>query len=306
MSENREWVNEALDHLDPALLETLEGAAGTKTRRPVPVRVLLAAACICGALVIGAVAAEALGFDFIRIFGSPEEKIVHVKIKGDDGSEEWEEMGLLYEVYGTGKMESIPLRKFSPAFQAIQEQHKDEDWYHENLGFDSWAEAEEFLGREVADNAVLDRMEYGKRFVGLEEDWQEKACSVGASVRGGELSSASVGAQYRLPFSDGGTSISVYADFYIGEELGSYPDYGFIDNGYWTVEGQESYLTANGLETAIISVKEVRDGNVAQSGQYHAFFFLRGARFRVEINYWDPEEQETVLAGLKQVLDAFE
>lgn len=308
MSENGAWVSEALDHLDPALLEALEGADGTKVRHPVPVRVLLAAACICGALVIGTVAAEALGFDFVKIFQGEEKPIVYVNLK-DYGSGERVEASTLYEVDGSG-LSNIPLRELSPAIREIQEQYKDEDWHTENVGFDSWAEAEEFLGRELADNAVLDRMEYGKRFVEPKEDWQRKACSVGAFIRYGEISSVDVVAEYLMPISQGGTSvstgISVRADLYIGEELPFYPTFGFMDTGYWAAEGQEGYLTANGLETVIISLKQVRDGNVTQRGEYHAFFFLRGVRFRVETNYWGPEEQETVLAGLKQVLDAFE
>lgn len=309
MRENGAWVSEALDHLDPALLEDLEGAAGTKARRPVPVRALLAAACICGALVIGAVAAEALGFDFVKIFQGEEKPIVYVNLK-DYGLGERVEVGTLYEVDGSGLMSSIPLGELSPALQEIQEQYKDEDWYSENVGFDSWAEAEEFLGRELADNAVLDGMEYGTRFANAKEDWQKKACSVGAFIKYGELSSVDVATKYLMPVSQGGntvnTGISVYADLFIGEESPSYPAFGFMDTGYWAAEGQEGYLTANGLETVIISLKQARDDNIMPNGEYHAFFFLRGVRFRVEVSYFCAEDQETVLAGLKQVLDAFE
>lgn len=317
MRENGAWVSAALDHLDPALLEDLDQVPKARARRPVPVRVLLAAACICGALVIGAVAAEALGFDFVKIFQGEEKPIVYLNMT-EYGAGERVEVGTLYEVDGSGLMSSIPLGELSPALQEIQEQYKDEDWYSENVGFDSWAEAEEFLGRELADNAMLDGMEYGTRFANAEEDWQKKACSVGAFIKYGELSSVNVAAKYLMPVSQGGTSvstgmsvtvsrdISVYADFFIGEESPSYPAFGFMDNGYWAAEGQEGYLTANGLETVIISLKQARDDNIMPYGDYHAFFFLRGVRFRVEVHYWDPEDQEVVLAGLKEVLDHFQ
>lgn len=307
MTEDSGRILDALDHLDPALVEDLDGPAGK--RRSVPVRVLLVAACVTALLLVGPAAAKVMGFDFVRIFGGPEEKIVYVK-KNYDGTEEWGETGLLYEVYGSGNAKNIPLSELSPAIQEIQEQYQDEDWYTEQLSFDSWAEAEKFLGREIADNAVLEGAEYKLSTIWKDgEPYQEGNCIVGAFIKYRELSSVDVRARYQLPFPgpEGAenavnTDVAVYADLFIGEELPLCPDFGFIDNGHWTVEDQKSYLTANGLEAVIINVK----WNTGHGGQYHAFFFLRGIRFRVEVDYHGPEDQETVLVGLKQVLDGFE
>lgn len=309
MTENSGRILEALDHLDPALIEDMDGQATAK-RRSTPMRVVLAAACVCALLVTAVVAAEAMGFDFVRIWGNPEEKTVYVKIRGDDSAEEWEEMGLLYEVYGSGNVKNIPLRELSPAIQEIQEQYKDEDWYTEQVSFDSWTEAEEFVGREISDNAVLEEAEYELSTIWKDrEPYQEGNCIVGAFIKYGKLDSVDLRAEYKLPLpgtEDGEyTSVSVRADLYIGKDLPLNPDFGYIDNGYWTVEGQEDYLTSNGLETVILDVKMVQDEQISEGGQYHAFFFLRGVSFRVEVNYWGPEEQETVLTGLKEVLDNF-
>ena len=271
----------------------------------------LMAAAAAAVLVTAALAAEVMGFDFVRIFGGPEEMTVYVRIRGDDSPEEWEEMGVLYEVYGAGQMENIPLSELSPALQEIQERYQNEDCFTEKLSFDSWAEAEEFLGREIADNAVLEGAEYVPSTIWKDKELYQKGnCIVGAFIKYRELASVDVSARYQLTFP--GTeedvvnaTVSVDADLYIGEEMPLNPDFLYIDNGYWAVEGQESYLTANGLEAVIINVKEVHDGNVIQDGAYHAFFFLHGVRFRVEVSYWGPEDQEIVLAGLKEVLDNF-
>lgn len=309
MTENSGRILEALDHLDPALMEDMDGQTTVK-RRSAPVRVLLVAACVGALLVTAVVAAEALGFDFVRIFGSSEEKTVYVKIRGDDSTEEWEEMGLLYEVYGSGNMKNIPLRELSPAIQEIQEQYKDEDWYGENLAFDSWEEAEEYIGRELADNALLAQAEYTRLQYGPEPH-VEGNCIVGPFFTYGELSSMDVAARYSLPYPNAKMGeinniiMEVEADLYIGYDLPMNPDYAFIDNGYWAVAGQESYLTVNGLEAVIIDVKDVRDGEIQSDGSYHAFFFLRGVRFKLKVGYWG-DRAEPILTTLKQVLDAYQ
>lgn len=311
MKENDLFMQEALGYLDPGLLEESERTVGKK-RRPAPVRALLAAACICALLVVGAVAAEVAGFDFVRIFGAQEEESAcYVILRGDDGAEELEEMNYLYMVYGSGAMKNIPLRELSPALQELQEQYKDMDWHTELLGFDSWAEAEEYIGRELADNAVLDQAEYELSNRRTENQSVEGNCIVSASVKYGVLESMDVNARYSLPYPNAKIGeinniiMNVEADLDIGDELPMCPDVGYIDNGYWAVAGQESYLTANGLEAVIIDIKDVQDGEIQSNGCYHAFFFLRGVRFKLEVGYWG-NRAEPILTTLKQVLDAYQ
>lgn len=278
-----------------------------KKARPLPVRVALVAACVGVLLVVGVVAAEVLGFDFVKIFKDGEEKIVHVVRKGDDGAETLEDLDLLYEVDGSG-LASIPLRELSPALQEVGEQYKNEDRHTESLIFDSWAEAEEFLGLEIADNAMLEGLEYMPSTIWTRDFKPDRQgnCITSADFKYGEPVSVDVDAQYRLPLSEGESAVfSVSTDFFIGEELPLCPHFVYIDNGYWTVAGQEDYLTANGMETVIIDVKQVWDEQISEAGEYHTFFFLRGVRFMVKIHYSGPEDQEIVLAGLKEVLDNF-
>ncbi len=324
MKENRDWITETLDHLDPALIEDMDGQTKAK-RRPAPVRVLMAAACICALLVTAAMAAEAMGFDFVMLFHKGEEKTFTYVIHGSD---ELLEGSSIFEIDGSGIMERIPLNELSPALQELGEKRKDEDWYGEERFFASWAEAEEFLGRKLAYNAALEeflsneiaedaaaintmpgwtpRMPYtrwnGDKLV------QSGRCLLDASFKYGELNSVTISAVYTMPLSDGKKkTLCVDADFYVGEGPLQSPIWAFSsNNGLWSVDGQENYLTANKLESAIIDVKVVRDGNVTQDGCYQAFFFLRGSRFHLKAHYSGPEEQEATLAGLKEVLDNFQ
>lgn len=310
MKEDKLFVQEALGYLDPELLEESEKTMGKK-RRPAPVRALMAAACICALLIIGSVAVELLEFDFVHIFGEQEEKkTVYMRIEGD---EEAKEMGLVYEVNGSGAVKNIPLSDLSPALQELQEQYKEEDWYTQDLAFGSWEEAEEYIGHEISDNAVLDQAEYVPSTYGIVEHSREVEgnCIVFAAVKHGELNSVDVHAQYRLSIpgaKDEDTEsihVSVEAHLFTGDELPMYPVFMLIDNGHLTAAGQESYLTANGLEAVIIDVKDVQDGEIQSNGSYHAFFFLRGVRFKLEVGYWG-DRAEPVLTTLKQVLDAYQ
>lgn len=281
----------------------------TQKARPAPVRALMAAACICALLVVGAVAVEALIFDFVHVYGSENPQTVYVRMKnGEDG--ELEEMDVLYEVVGDDAMREIPLSELSPAMQDFAEQHKGEEWYGENLAFDSWEAAEEYIGRELADNALLEQAEYTRLQYGR-EPYVEGNCIVGSFIKYGELSSMDVAARYSLPYPNAKMGeinniiMNVEADLYIGYDLPMNPSWVVIDNGYWSVAGQESYLTANGLETVIIDVKDVRDGEIQSNGSYRAFFFLRGVRFKLEVGYWG-NRAEPILTTLKQVLDAYQ
>lgn len=302
---------QAPEGLRESVMNMTERERAKKTRST-PVRVLMAAACICALLVVGAVAAEALIFDFVHVYGSENPQTVYVRMRGDEENEP-EEMNVLYEVVGDDAMRNIPLSELSQAIQDFAEQHKEEEWYGENLTFDSWEEAEKYIGRELADNAVLEQAEYfpsSYRYISEDQN-VEGNCIVGPFIKYGELSSVDVDAKYSLPYPNakiGGINniiMKVEADLYIGYDLPMNPNYVLIDSGHWAVAGQESYLTANGLEAVIIDVKDVQDGEIQSNGSYHAFFFLRGVRFKLEVGYWG-DRAEPVLTTLKQVLDAYQ
>lgn len=316
MKEDSGRILEVMDYLDPALIEDMDGQTTAK-RRPAPVRVLLAAACICALLVTAAVAAEALGFDFVKIFTGEEKKVVQGTIYGreSEGIQEWE---LDYEVDGSG-VEYIPLEDFSPAVQALTEQYKDTDGHIEELMFDSWEEAEEYLGYEIMDNAVLAQGKYFPVRLSKEGEPLPGNCEVSIHIRsGGEISTINVTSKIDMfeetPERPHGIEwYEVSTILYVGGPLPDYPydptvGYTFAD-GCMTVEGQESYQTPDGLETVIVNIEHAPmtrdDGSEYQGGEYHAHFFLRGVRFEVWSTY-SAEEQEAILTRLKQILDSFE
>lgn len=315
MKEDSGKILEALNHLDPALIEDMDGQAAVK-RHSTPVRVLLAAACIGALLVTAAMAAEALGFDFVKIFTGEEKKIVQGTIHGreSEGIQEWE---LDYEVDGSG-VEYIPLEDFSPAVQALTEQYKDTDRHEKKLMFDSWEEAEEYLGYEIMDNSVLAQGKYFPVRLSREGEPLPGNCEVSISLRnGGEVYMIDVTSKIDM-FGEtaerphGYEWYEVHATLYVGEPLVDLPNgpsvgYKFSDGS--TVEWQESYQTPNGLETVLVNIEHAPttrdDGSEYQGGEYHAHFFLRGVRFEVWGTY-SAEEQEATLTRLKQILDSFE
>lgn len=264
----------------------ISGQERTKKTRPIPVRVLMVATCVCALLVTVAVAAEIAGFDFVRIFRGTEEVREH------------------YEV-APGSIAAIPLEEFSPEVQALAAPYQDTDYHNEYLGFDTWEEAEEFLGREIARNPILAQAEYLPNGYSSEGNHVDGNCMVWAVIKYGVLEQFFVSANYDLHSEEwGALRVNVTAQVVVGGNPES-AYMGFYFNDLLTIEDQEDYLTANGLETVILNMSRVpAEGNAFSGGEYHAHFFLRGIRFWVMANY-GPEDQETVLAGLKEVLDNF-
>lgn len=281
MKEDSGRILEVMDHLDPALIEDMDGQTTAK-RRPAPVRVLLAAACICALLVTAAVAAEVMGFDFVKIFAFDKEGD---QVEGyvTDGS------GIAY----------IPLENFSAEVQALEGQHADEYIHSEYLSFNTWEKAEEYLGYEIVDHPVLHGASYLQRDYTINGVHITGNCNVTISLRSGEVYMISVSSSVRnYP-----SSFTMTATLYVGGPLPDQtedPSFGYGSH-YQTVEGQEDYLTANNIETVIICMENSDKGN----GTYHANFFLRGIRFSIRTGFPNLERQERTLIKLKQDLDAF-
>ena len=299
----------------------------TKKTRPLPVRVALAAACIGALLMTAAIAAEGLGFDFVKIFPAGEKKIRQGTVQGQEseGIQEWE---VDYEVDGSG-VEYIPLSALSQEIQDKRAQVSQEGVYHqETLAFDTWAEVEEYLGLELADNSVL---------AGGTHRFPVRYSTNGVPELGNYLVdiryplNGAVGVTVSSVINLGNRSCDVSAFLGAGGDddgSGITLNFGFPDD--WTVESQESYLTPSGLETVIVHIEKGswprEDGGEHRAGGYRAYFTLRGALFEVETGYsyevlpegveetmrpgviWEshPPTQKQALAMLKEILDAFE
>lgn len=266
-----------------------------KKTRPLPVRVALAAACICALLVTAAIAAEALGFDFVKIFNK----------------EEAEEADLDYMVDGSG-VEHIPLSALSQEAQALKEQYEDRDDGYVctvELAFDSWEEAEEYLGYEIMDNPVLAQGTYDPiSLLSKEGDKRSANCWIKVVFGDdGEITYIQVFSRMNLSVSPNGYMVE--ATLYVREAIEDLPNGPIVGHKYngnsWTVEGAEDYLTPDGLETVIVNVGNDGSECLAEGGKYDAHFFLRGIRFYVETDY-RPGDQASALPELKEILDAFE
>ena len=122
-----DWNHHILNEIDPALVES--AAAPAKKRTVRPVRVAIIAACLCAVLVVGAAAAGVMGLIPVQSYTRGDGKVVSY-----------------YEKERT--VHTIPLERFSEealAFAASQMS------LPAIRVCESWEEAEEFLGLEVAD-----------------------------------------------------------------------------------------------------------------------------------------------------------
>lgn len=261
----------------------------TKKTRPLPVRVVLVAACVCALLVVVAVAAEVAGFDFVQIFKGTEK----------DG---WDYMVDVSELAGY-----IPLKDLSPALQELQEQYKDADYHMERLYFDSWEEAEEYIGYEITDNAILAQSIYTARPITDGEE-KQNICCARIWIKYGKIYTISVYAYYEMNWPrvySASPDISVSVDLYIGDESALYgPGMAYLSDDS-VAELQENYLTENGSAVVIVNMIDNSDWFPDGGGCYQAHFILRGMLFTVDAHYHGPEDQEIVLAGLKEDLDNF-
>lgn len=305
MTEDSGRILEALDHLDPALIEDMDGQATVK-RRSTPMRVVLAAACVGVLLVVAVVAAEVVKGGFMRIYRGTGENS-NVFYFGADGD-----------------IERIPVENLSPELQSLADLYRDEAFHMEHLGFDSWEEAEDFLGRNIMDNPLLTGGGYLPNGVTYEGEHTEGNCVVSVVTDYGVIRRVDVDAQFSLEpeGSWGSPWVEVEVSIYVEQNFEGTPlesavneaepspeetEYTPDPKEYVTME-PENYRTANDLEATIFDLPFIsKEENTEESGYYYGFVFLHGVQVRVSRHYSGQEgNKEMALSILKQVLDAFE
>lgn len=304
MKEKDLLIQEALGYLDPALLEESERAVGKK-RHSAPVRALLAAACICALLAVGAVAVEAISGGFMEIY----------RWTGESGN--------VFFFGNYGDVGKIPVEDLSPEIRAVADLYRDEAFHQEFLSFDTWEEAEDFLGLNIMDNPLLAGGGYLPNGVTYQEEHIEGNCVVDVITDYGVIRYVTVDARYSLEPEGSWASpwVTVEASIYVEQNFEGTPlesamnteeptpeERASYTENYDEVKEQENYRTANGFKAAIfdlIYVTKDEDGNTYDWGDYEAAFFQPGIRITVR-RYYSEEDKEMALAELKQVLDAFE
>ena len=172
-----------------------------------------------------------------------------------------------------------------------------------HLPFDSWDEAEAYLGREIADNPRLDQME--TRLCGGvasgDAETVEAPCVILLSAHNGLPDIIEMDACY----AENRCYLSVNAMLIAKNPLlGGDKAVGFV-NTMADLTGTETYVTPSGLETTIVTSREDVLGTVYT--KYEAQFILNDATFRVGTSVDEQQQSgEEVLELLKEVLDAYQ
>lgn len=168
------------------------------------------------------------------------------------------------------------------------------------LPFQSWDEAEAYLGLEIADNARLDQMGRHKYGMSLGENGKSVVapCLIWLDFCEALPSCIRLDASYQEE------------NFSVVEEAVLLVDNPALekDRSYWygkpssELTAAEWYVTPSGMETTIVTSQSA-DGNHMKC---EANFILNQAFFRVRIGIGEEESREEALALLKEILDAYE
>ncbi|MDE6108474.1 MAG: hypothetical protein K2F83_07400 [Oscillospiraceae bacterium] len=289
----------APESLRESVMNMTEREQATK-RRPAPVRALMAAACVCALLVVGAMAAELIGGGFAQVWrGTGENSNVF---------------------FFSGESQILPAEEFSAELQALAEPYWNAEYHAEHLGFDSWEEAENFLGQKVMDNPLLAESKYSGYGITYEGKHTEGNCIVGVTING-TVGRIDVAAGYNIYLEDAGpTEVWVEAGLFMKSNLESIPLESAIneaepspeeadnesDADEYIVLEPESYQTANGLEAVIYDLPYFEEDGTHDWGHYSGYVYPNGIRTEVRSYYSDQENRETALAAVKKVLDAYQ
>lgn len=173
----------------------------------------------------------------------------------------------------------------------------------ELLPFQSWEEAEEYLGLDIADNARLEQMEKSMRAMSLGEDDSPvlAPCLLLLWYYGsGWPDTIDLSACYE----EGDYAVNVEAVLLVEDpDFDWERSYHFANAGA-EMSGAEQYVTPGGLETTIVTSRETfREDAVFTKCE--AEFVLGRASFRVWISVPDGDSVEGPESLLKEVLDAY-
>ena len=170
----------------------------------------------------------------------------------------------------------------------------------EILPFQSWDEAEAYLGLEIADNARLDQMK--KHEYGLSLGTNEKSVVAPCLIWLESCEALPCYIMLKASYIEG--------NFTVNEEsvlLVENPALG-ENRSHWFGKPEsemistERYITPSGLETAIVTSLTAAGDNT----KYEAQFILNQALFRIGIKVDRGESGEEAILLLKEILDAYE
>lgn len=297
----KEQALDLMTAIDPGLIEEADLPMPSRRRLPKLVRAGLIAACLCLALAGTAAAAVASGW--ITVSESTFFPFEH----RDGGTRS--AASVRTSADGTVYM---PLENFSQEALDYANSFLSLPQYR---GFDSWDEVEEFLGLEIADNAVLDRAQFythpdidystlpGYHLPGHPTDdsgrgWTtERNCLVGFHGRTDSPDLIDVRATYQMEEAGGSLYLSVYT--YMSTQPSPRGEWG-NSFGFRDTEEPvtEHYVTPSGLQAVIVTARALQ----YDYAFCYASFQLNGAYFILSTNHTHAEQ---MVRTVKEVLDAY-
>lgn len=197
-------------------------------------------------------------------------------------------------------VKNIPLSSLSAE---VLERGKAVSGPTEVIPFDSWEEAEAFLGLEIADNAKLDQMEKGQRGISLgqSDETVVAPCLIMLHYQNSLPYEIDLNTNYR----EGEFSVSEKIVLMLEDPTWEGERSYNLINPLTKTGSVETYVTPSGMEVTIMEnhTSFRADWTVTT---FDAEFILNGAVFTVSTGVNEGETCESALAALKEVLDAYE
>lgn len=280
----------------------------TEEKRPRRLHAALATALVAVALTGTVLAAgAATGFDIVHFFNR-EKSMTLPDENGED-----REVQVVYEV-GSEGMIYFPEADMPEAYHAAKQEGADDPdiTFVGNgsvyLNKTTWAEAEDFLGLELANSRVIEEQGYLDRFAVKYADssdtYQYNVC-LNLGMRGVNRVRADFGVYYELEGRELGERDLVWVRMEIciltdavAPDMRDNDWTGVVhdsQSGEWEYT-REEYVTASGMETVIIKMWDTEKG----IGFYDGVFVLNGMGYQLSVGGWHGE------ALLKEVLDGFQ
>ena len=193
--------------------------------------------------------------------------------------------------------ETVSIEMFSEELQdyTAQLDTTDEKRNQGYLPFENWEQAEDYIGYDILNNAVLQNAQAGSRQVFSEngEPIVDAPGVVRLGIASWGLNVMEVEASYLL----NGVSVRVAATLHTRDGFGqiSIPSY----EGEGEIKSVETYVTAGKQESAIVQIA------YPQYGDWWVRGFIKSNRAIVEIDIIS-EDAENAVAIVKQVMDGFQ
>lgn len=306
----KEQALDLMTAIDPGLIEEADLPMPSRRRLPKLVRAGLIAACLCLALAGTAAAAVAMGW-----IKATDPSVIQLPHR-DRGTVTITQ----YEVAMDGSV-YIPLENISQEALDYANSFLSLPQYK---NFDSWEEAEEFLGVRLASNPVLDKAELVTQppqsdLVNTDQlpgvaapargNKEATKCEIRFEGRTDSPSRISLRSVYRLEAQEGRPiNIGVSADIHTAPS-----PWGQWGQQYQYVDKEvsvENYVTPNGLQTVIVATHETANDPEYPEHDYTFYevqFSLHGAYYRLtSFCFLDEGGTQAALSLIKEVLDAFQ